>query len=822
MASPRLLAICQPVARCLEQRDGAGLVKLLTPFADDPELDEAVAAVAAAFPHLRGRAVPTTWPASRDERCVAVLAASIARPRDDTALANAAVRPTSWNWLTSLRDVLAGRDPPVIGDLHAALEAMEVDQAAALLRALPWASARQGWQALLLTASLAGLAHNASVDQALQAVLADIARGEPDVPPPVVAVTLALMAQRRALPDDKVRARAAALPPGLSRDLATAAALTAWSEAGPLAADAIERLVLDPMASSIASRFGQSGAAWLDLLHQLLRTQSADWAGLFVGRSKIREPQEPNQQSAIRDAQMLARQAVGVKMPVTARMASLLLQRLRCGDSTERMAQPSVAGTTHLAAMIVPASVLRAIEAPLSGAERAARLVSVADAAVIGRRVNFSAPPLRLVRSDQITIAIVNFNQAQTTLRLLTSLERCWPDFSGDVALIDNGSEANDFDALTTGVARFWPGRVRLLRSEVNLGPGGARNILFDAARTPWVLSLDNDMIAIADFGRHLLPVVNTSSASFFNLAYEELDHPGLAGVGKSWSIVDDKSGGRAYHTGFTAWAVTETTSEATLIVSNRISGTAALHEVAAFRAVGGFAPETALCYEDYELSFRIADQGFVIENLSVPLFVHGHLAPGRVTDVSAVGGRFDRAGIAASTAAFSNIVATRFGAHLGDRAEARAPSRIVPRRFDLRHAGGTQFFRPLRPGAKTVCLLIDDAWASTASEVTTWLAARTVNIDLRDESEFAEIEQALLVLQAGNIIVAGPSILGVSVDRCRRLGLDWHGRTACPDVVVFDPKSTKSDRRSLYEGGPPVAIVAVGDELVAAIAARL
>ena len=65
-------------------------------------------------------------------------------------------------------------------------------------------------------------------------------------------------------------------------------------------------------------------------------------------------------------------------------------------------------------------------------------------------------------------------------------------------------------------------------------------------------------------------------------------------------------------------------------------------------------------------------------------------------------------------------------------------------------------------------------------------------------------MEQALLVLQACDIIVGGPSMLSLSPERCRALGLVWTTADHCPEVIVLD----------LHE--------ASADQVIAAIAPRL
>jgi hypothetical protein len=201
-------------------------------------------------------------------------------------------------------------------------------------------------------------------------------------------------------------------------------------------------------------------------------------------------------------------------------------------------------------------------------------------------------------------------------------------------------------------------------------------------------------------------------------------------------------------------------------------------------------------------------------------MMVHGHLAPARASDVTAMSRRFDKGQLDASTTSFGETLKARFSAHLGDRAEAKASHRIVPRRLDFRHLGGPRFFAHLRPAVRTVAFLRERLLHRVVPPLLEWLDAGGVNVEIRDQNEFVTPEQALLVMQACAVIVGGPSMLHLSAQRCGDLGLLW--ATGAPRLIILDPTHTAPDRDMIYPQGPELIVARNGEHLVAAISACL
>jgi GT2 family glycosyltransferase len=411
-----------------------------------------------------------------------------------------------------------------------------------------------------------------------------------------------------------------------------------------------------------------------------------------------------------------------------------------------------------------------------------------------------------VVSSAKISICVLNYNSSTTTLRLVTALQRLWPDFEGQLLILDNSSEPHDVQLLSQTLATVWQGRVRLLRAEKNMGIGPARNALFEMVQTPWIMSLDNDMIPIGHLGRQLLPMLDERTP-FLNIPYEDLDQPGRAGVGKEWSIQATTNGSRIFttrylaHVGHPGTHANETYPPA--IESNRLSGGASLFLRSAFDAVGRFDPALEIGYEDYEFSFRLVEKGFVVKSPSVPLLVHGHMAPNHAAELSAVSARFDQSRLQSATRTFTSTLVKRFEA-MDRRAEAAGPNHIVPRRFDLRHSSSAAFFHPTESRITSIALI--ESGTLTAESIAAATNSKALSCRVFHFDEFTNFAYALLLLQScKSIIVHHGLVAEMPPERFQSLGLRWEHPTFAPRIYAIGASVPRSP---LYHGGPELVPV--------------
>lgn len=101
----------------------------------------------------------------------------------------------------------------------------------------------------------------------------------------------------------------------------------------------------------------------------------------------------------------------------------------------------------------------------------------------------------------KVTIITVNYNGAEDTIAMLSSLESVSWGCELDVIVVDNGSKEDETPIIAK--AHSW---VRTLRSDVNLGFAGGNNLAVEHAEGDYILYLNNDTMAEGDF---ITPMVN-------------------------------------------------------------------------------------------------------------------------------------------------------------------------------------------------------------------------------------------------------------------------------------------------------------------------
>ncbi len=106
----------------------------------------------------------------------------------------------------------------------------------------------------------------------------------------------------------------------------------------------------------------------------------------------------------------------------------------------------------------------------------------------------------------QVTVVMTSFNYEQHILEALDSV-RAQSLEALDLAVVDDGSTDQSVSLVIEWARRYRDrfNRIRILRTVRNAGLGGARNVVFDAAETPWLMTLDSDNRLLPDACANLL-----------------------------------------------------------------------------------------------------------------------------------------------------------------------------------------------------------------------------------------------------------------------------------------------------------------------------
>jgi GT2 family glycosyltransferase len=212
-----------------------------------------------------------------------------------------------------------------------------------------------------------------------------------------------------------------------------------------------------------------------------------------------------------------------------------------------------------------------------------------------------------------VTVVVVTWQGAHLLPRCLDSLrEQTLPH---RVVVVDNAS--------TDGTAELLAARpeVDVVRADRNLGFAGGVQLGIDRVDTEFVALLNNDAVADPRWLERLVAAARAHSGaaavtSLMLLAGREQPVVNNAGVVllDTWYGADRGLGESPDHLGGPCEVF-------------GFSGGAALLRTAAVRAVGGFATEFFLYYEDTELSWRLRDAGWTIRFEPTAVVHHEHSA---------------------------------------------------------------------------------------------------------------------------------------------------------------------------------------------------
>ncbi len=202
-------------------------------------------------------------------------------------------------------------------------------------------------------------------------------------------------------------------------------------------------------------------------------------------------------------------------------------------------------------------------------------------------------------RTPELSILIINFNNAALTRLCLQALWAFTTGHRYEIVVLDNGSRDEDVAALEA-----FPGRYRLVRTPVNRFFGEGNNLALEASRGRFVLFLNNDALVTPGW---LEPLLTTLEAD-----------PGIAAVGPQLLYLSGRLqeagaqrdasgepvrlgwGGRADDPAFGTLREVEYCSAAALICRR-----------SALEAIGGFDwCWEPLYFEDVDLCLRLAQAG--------------------------------------------------------------------------------------------------------------------------------------------------------------------------------------------------------------------
>lgn len=225
----------------------------------------------------------------------------------------------------------------------------------------------------------------------------------------------------------------------------------------------------------------------------------------------------------------------------------------------------------------------------------------------------------KAVPQTRVSIIIPTFNKIELTRQCLRALAQNTPPGLAEIIVVDNGSTDGTPGFLA---AEQQAGRLRAILNPVNLGYARASNIGAAAAKTPYLLFLNNDTEARPGWLEPLLAVAETDprvGAVGSKLLFPNgtIQH---AGVG----IFNDQPYGDPFVARHLHYAQPENSPGANVAMTYPVLTAASLLIPAPiFRETGGFDEGFWNGYEDVDLCFKISHTGRVLVYQPASVLVH-------------------------------------------------------------------------------------------------------------------------------------------------------------------------------------------------------
>ncbi len=242
---------------------------------------------------------------------------------------------------------------------------------------------------------------------------------------------------------------------------------------------------------------------------------------------------------------------------------------------------------------------------------------------------------------SNLTIMVLIYNRSNNTIDLLKSIDKCIPNFEGEVLLIDNNSDKKDMEKVEKQLKKV-KFKNRVIHLGNNYGVAGGRNRGIEFVNTDWVFSLDNDIYlvdnpipkideAIRLLGCHFLnvPLMDEKGKSYFlngGHLYLDIDLDGLIHIG----------GGSLYKQ-----EDINLFTDLHPSVSTFFAGGTSVFRKDTFIKLGKYDEGYFIGFEDIDFSLRLFQEGYKIGNCVGNCLIHNHVIDGDKASVEYEKNRF-------------------------------------------------------------------------------------------------------------------------------------------------------------------------------------
>ncbi|RIJ34023.1 glycosyltransferase [Pontibacter oryzae] len=254
-----------------------------------------------------------------------------------------------------------------------------------------------------------------------------------------------------------------------------------------------------------------------------------------------------------------------------------------------------------------------------------------------------------------LTISLLSLNRVKLTIKLLLSIEYYFPNYQGEVLIIDNGSAVDQITQLIE-FSKTSSLKINIKELGENHGVGRARNIAAQEISTDWIMFIDNDMYFINNPLPAIKSAIELLGCNFLNLPLINYDNKTVFALGGALfptSLADGYFIGGGSSFNFRQEKEADQINLQAPFLSDFLFGGASVVNRHAFNQMGGFDYDMFVGFEDIDFSLRLYNSGIKIGNIHKFTLIHNHKPPVNENDLIAEKKRFSNSVIKQSANAF-------------------------------------------------------------------------------------------------------------------------------------------------------------------------
>ena len=226
---------------------------------------------------------------------------------------------------------------------------------------------------------------------------------------------------------------------------------------------------------------------------------------------------------------------------------------------------------------------------------------------------------------ENLTIVMLSFNRADSTIYLLESIKKHLKNFLGKIIIADNGSTSKELKK----IQKYINGSkldIELICFDRNYGVAGGRNKAVKYVKTDWIMNLDNDIYFINNPLEEIQKSISILGVKFLNLPLLSEDKKTIFSNGGSLYV--DYSDEGTIIGGGSMFEQVKHNKDYKLLpsISTFLFGGASVIDKKTFLECGMFDDNMFIGFEDLDFSITIFNKGLKIGNCPKFSLVHNHV----------------------------------------------------------------------------------------------------------------------------------------------------------------------------------------------------